>query len=159
MIDLVGLVIFPPVAAGGTQKTDVLTAQSGASNGAAGTAELDGAVDPPVDDEPAKTYTTIATGSDGYALYTHSIPSLLDSALEPDNARLLPVTLAFEKCLGKAWKAKDESLKKAGVTGKDGKAEAEKEKTLSLKQLLKEVARKYDQYGDVSRVIVQRTLW
>jgi ubiquitin carboxyl-terminal hydrolase 16/45 len=143
LIDLVGPVIFPAPKNVSTTIPEGDEHQSGGGP-------------PDALDRPAHTYTAIATGSDGYPLYPHSIPSLLDAALEPEHAKLLPVTLAFEKCLGKAWKAKDEGLKnlravEAGDT--DAERAVEKEKSLSLRTLLKELSRKYDQYDDVSGMI------
>ncbi len=109
------------------------------------------------------------------------IPSLRDEALILSNAKLLPVTLAFERSLGRAWKAKDGVIK--GALEKEGRLKekenarrdsavangtdsAEKEqqdkekekkakkdddaKALSFKTLLRELAKKYDQYADVS---------
>jgi hypothetical protein len=154
LIDLIGPVIFPAPTSD-PQQTGASTSTSTTTTTAAHNI-------PDALDHPAKTYTTTATGSDNAPLYPHSIPSLLDAALEPENARLLPVTLAFEKCLGKAWRAKDEGLKgsisassssAALSSGKEaGKREsnAEKEKSVSLKALLRELGKKYDQYEDVS---------
>lgn len=154
LIDLIGPVIFPSP---GSEPT-----QTGASTSTSSTTTSAHNI-PDALDHPAKTYTTTATGSDNAPLYPHSIPSLLDAALEPENARLLPVTLAFEKCLGKAWRAKDEGLKgslSAGSSPSPGsgsgkevgkrEASAEKEKSVSLKALLRELGKKYDQYEDVS---------
>ena len=159
LIDLIGPVIFPAPAASESATAPAPTATAASSS--ASSNEQPHLFDASLD-HPAKSYTAIATGSDGYELYPHSIPSLLDAALEPENARLLPVTLAFEKCLGKAWKAKDEGLRDAErlaleqngeKESKKGSAgdSAEKEKSVSLKALLRELGRKYDQYEDVSQ--------
>lgn len=155
LIDLIGPVIFPSPASDSTH--------TGASTSTSTSPTTTTHNIPDSLDHPAKTYTTTATGSDNAPLYPHSIPSLLDAALEPENARLLPVTLAFEKCLGKAWRAKDEGLKGSLSSGSSpvggsgsgkevGKREAsaEKEKSVSLKALLRELGKKYDQYEDVS---------
>lgn len=153
LIDLIGPVIFPTPSSSSA-------AEHAPNSNPNSITTSEGQPQLPDDslDHPARSYTAIATGSDGYELYPHSIPSLLDAALEPENARLLPVTLAFEKCLGKAWKAKDEGLRDAERLAleqleKEGKkSESEKDKSVSLKALLRELGRKYDQYEDVSLV-------
>lgn len=82
----------------------------------------------------------------------HAIPSLRDEALEPDTSNLLPVTFAFERALGRAWKAKDAAV--SALTHAEGEdsgaaaAAAAEQKALSLKSLLRELARKYDQYDE-----------
>jgi hypothetical protein len=168
LIDLVGPVIFPYTSS--TANAAVASSAAPSVEASSATANDSNHTTPHLPpevqalDHPAKSYTSLATGSDGYPLYPHSIPSLLDAALEPEHAKLLPVTLAFEKCLGKAWKAKDEGLKeaekvaaiKAGEDGSSASAggSAEKEKSVSLKALLRELGKKYDQYEDVSLLFV-----
>ncbi|ORY27212.1 hypothetical protein BCR39DRAFT_539027 [Naematelia encephala] len=73
------------------------------------------------------------------------IPSLQPSALEPPIYQLLPVTRAFTNSLVKAWKMKD-----AGG-GTTGSAEMSPGRSMSLRNLLKELARKYDQYDDYAQ--------
>lgn len=127
-------------------------------------------------DTPAHTKTALATGSDGFKLLPSAIPSLQDSAVEPENARLMPVTLTFERCLGRAWRAKDSavmsspaykslvasansgSTNEAGTGGKSAASSRRNsmaehkvpDSTLSIGSLLKELAKKYDQYDGVS---------
>jgi ubiquitin carboxyl-terminal hydrolase 16/45 len=90
------------------------------------------------------------------------IPSLRDDALEPENTKLLPVTMAFERALGRAWRAKDASIPpglntslSASITSAaDHNAQrqtsissaSDVDKPLSLRSLLRELAKKYDQY-------------
>lgn len=130
---------------------------------------------------PAHTKTALATGSDGLKLLPSHIPSLQDSAVEPENARLMPVTLTFERCLGRAWRAKDAAVLSSqayksfvanaasgsnpplenGDAVKGAKSAASSRRnsiaehktvdtTLSIGSLLKELAKKYDQYDGVS---------
>lgn len=126
---------------------------------------------------PAHTTTGLATGSDGSHLLPSAIPSLQDSAVEAENARLMPVTLTFERCLGRAWRAKDSAvmstqeykslianassnsssmdttspeaagIKSAASSRRNSLAERKStDATLSIGPLLKELAKKYDQY-------------
>lgn len=60
------------------------------------------------------------------------VPALQPSAFDPPLYDLLPVTRAFLNNLHKAWKGK----------------EADEQKSISLRTLLRELARKYDQYDD-----------
>lgn len=133
------------------------------------------AVDTELANEPAHTTTGLATGSDGAKLLPKTIPSLQDSAVEPENAKLMPVTLAFERCLGRAWRAKDAAVLSspayksfvANASGHPGgealgtKSTASSRRNsladhkaadahLSIGSLLKELAKKYDQYDGVS---------
>lgn len=124
-------------------------------------------------DTPAHTKTALATGSDGFKLLPSAIPSLQDSAVEPENARLMPVTLTFERCLGRAWRAKDSAVMSSpayrnlvaraanGASTAGGKSAASSRRnsmaehktpdsSLSIGSLLKELAKKYDQYDGVS---------
>ncbi|KAJ9111636.1 hypothetical protein QFC19_000992 [Naganishia cerealis] len=122
---------------------------------------------------PAHTTTGLATGSDGSYLLPKAIPSLQDSAIDPENAKLMPVTLMFERCLGRAWRAKDSAVmsteeyktfvanassnlnsssadagtKSAASSRRNSIAERKAtDAHLSISSLLKELARKYDQY-------------
>ncbi|KAJ9118222.1 hypothetical protein QFC22_004129 [Naganishia vaughanmartiniae] len=122
---------------------------------------------------PAHTTTGLATGSDGSHLLPSAIPSLQDSAVEPENAKLMPVTLTFERCLGRAWRAKDSAVmstqeykslvananstdaalpEAAGTNSvassrRNSLAERKAaDATISIGPLLKELAKKYDQY-------------
>ncbi|KAK4683803.1 hypothetical protein P7C73_g6422, partial [Tremellales sp. Uapishka_1] len=70
------------------------------------------------------------------------IPSLLPSASEPPQYELLPVTRAFLASLSKSWLMKD-----AGG-GTTGSTETSPTRSMSLRNLMKEIARKYDQYDD-----------
>jgi ubiquitin carboxyl-terminal hydrolase 16/45 len=60
------------------------------------------------------------------------VPALQPSAFDPPLYDLLPVTRAFLNNLHKAWKGK----------------ESDEQKSISLRTLLRELARKYDQYDD-----------
>ncbi|KAJ9099815.1 hypothetical protein QFC21_003815 [Naganishia friedmannii] len=128
---------------------------------------------------PAHTTTGLATGSDGSHLLPSAIPSLQDSAVDPENAKLMPVTLTFERCLGRAWRAKDSAVmstreynslvanansssNSTSVDATSSQAAGTKsvassrrnslagrkaaDATLSIGPLLKELAKKYDQY-------------
>lgn len=138
------------------------------------------AEDTPVANKPAHTTTGLATGSDGTNLLPSAIPSLQDSAMEPENAKLMPVTLTFERCLGRAWRAKDAAVLSSPAyksfvanatagsnhAGENGvvpgvKSAASSRRNsladnkaadahLSISPLLKELAKKYDQYDGVS---------
>lgn len=134
---------------------------------------------------PAHTTTGLATGSDGSHLLPSAIPSLQDSAVDPENAKLMPVTLTFERCLGRAWRAKDSAVMStkeyksfvanANVNSKSNSTDASSsvaagtksvassrrnslaerkttDATLSIGPLLKELAKKYDQYDGVSTI-------
>jgi hypothetical protein len=129
-------------------------------------------------DTPAHTKTALATGSDGFKLLPSAIPSLQDLAVEPEYAKLMPVTLTFERCLGRAWRAKDSavmatpayqsllaansgstSANGTGASGTKSTASSRRnsiaehkapESSLSIGSLLKELAKKYDQYDGVS---------
>lgn len=135
------------------------------------------AEDTPVANKPTHTTTGLATGSDGTSLLPSAIPSLQDSAMEPENAKLMPVTLTFERCLGRAWRAKDAAVlsspayksfvanatagsNHAGENGVVKSAASSRRNSLaenkaadahlSISPLLKELAKKYDQYDGVS---------
>lgn len=74
-----------------------------------------------------------------------TIPALLPGTLEPPLYDLLPVTRAFTNSLHKAWTTKDS----AGGTA--GALEASSRHSFTLRQLLKELARKYDQYDEFAQ--------
>lgn len=70
------------------------------------------------------------------------IPCNLPDAVEPPLYQLLPVTHAFVNALTRAWRMKD-----AGG-GTWGSQESSSHRSMSLRSLLRELARKYDQYDD-----------
>lgn len=70
------------------------------------------------------------------------IPCNLEDSLEPPLAPLLPVTHAFVKSLTRAWRMKDEG------GGTWGSQEGASHRSMSLRGLLRELSRKYDQYDD-----------
>lgn len=70
------------------------------------------------------------------------IPANLPDAIEPPLFQLLPVTHAFVESLTRAWRMKD-----AGG-GTYGSQESASHRSMSLRGLLRELARKYDQYDD-----------
>ena len=70
------------------------------------------------------------------------IPSLQPDALEPSIYPLLPVTRAFTSSLEKAWR-----MKEAGG-GTSGPGETSSSRSMTLRALLREMGRKYDQYDD-----------
>lgn len=143
LIDLVSPVIFPPPTATTTTATPTgsVTVQQDEPQVAE---QVDGqVVQPPAVPSLLPDAHPTGTAMDGLQLTSQSIPSLLEEALEPDNSKLLPVALTFEKCLGKAWRAKDDTL----VT-REGVEKPESERNVSLKALLYELGKKYDQYTD-----------
>ncbi|WVR05167.1 hypothetical protein IAU60_002179 [Kwoniella sp. DSM 27419] len=73
------------------------------------------------------------------------VPSLHDDVLEPPLYGLTPVTRAFTQMLHKAWR-----MKEAGG-GTSGAGETSSKRSMSLVPLLREIARKYDQYDDYSQ--------
>nr|XP_019042311.1 hypothetical protein I302_08913 [Kwoniella bestiolae CBS 10118]OCF21241.1 hypothetical protein I302_08913 [Kwoniella bestiolae CBS 10118] len=73
------------------------------------------------------------------------IPSLHPDILEPPLYELLPVTRAFTNSLHRAWR-----MKEAGG-GTYGHGETSSKRSMSLNSLLREIARKYDQYDDYSQ--------
>ncbi|WWC69375.1 uncharacterized protein I206_103314 [Kwoniella pini CBS 10737] len=73
------------------------------------------------------------------------IPSLQPDILEPPLYDLLPVTRAFTNSLHRAWR-----MKEAGG-GTYGQGETSSKRSMSLNSLLREIARKYDQYDDYSQ--------
>ncbi|WWD16062.1 hypothetical protein CI109_100487 [Kwoniella shandongensis] len=73
------------------------------------------------------------------------IPSLQSDALEPPLYELLPVTRAFTAALHRAWRMKD-----AGG-GTTGATETNSNRSMSLRSVLREIAKKYDQYDDYSQ--------
>jgi len=73
---------------------------------------------------------------------TGRMPCNLADSLEPPLYQLLPVTHAFVKSLTRAWRMKD-----AGG-GTYGSQEGASHRSMSLRGLLRELARKYDQYDD-----------
>ncbi|WRT67214.1 uncharacterized protein IL334_004180 [Kwoniella shivajii] len=76
---------------------------------------------------------------------TKLIPSLQPEILEPPLYDLVPVTRAFTNSLHRAWR-----MKEAGG-GTYGSGETSSTKSMSLNSLLREIARKYDQYDDYSQ--------
>jgi ubiquitin carboxyl-terminal hydrolase 16/45 len=70
------------------------------------------------------------------------IPALIPEAAEPPLYPLLPVTKTFLASLQKSWKMKD-----AGG-GTSGSGETSSSRSMRLNHLLREMARKYDQYDD-----------
>ncbi|WVQ78395.1 hypothetical protein IAT38_000481 [Cryptococcus sp. DSM 104549] len=70
------------------------------------------------------------------------IPSLHPDVLEPPLYGLLPVTHTFTESLHKAWRMKDL------MGGTSGMGEERPGRTMSLRNLLKEMVKKYDQYND-----------
>jgi ubiquitin carboxyl-terminal hydrolase 16/45 len=70
------------------------------------------------------------------------IPALIPEANEPPLYPLLPVTKTFIASLQKSWKMKD-----AGG-GISGSGETSSSRSMRLHHLLREMARKYDQYDD-----------
>jgi hypothetical protein len=70
------------------------------------------------------------------------IPALIPEASEPPLYPLLPVTKTFLASLQKAWRMKD-----AGG-GTSGSGETSSSRSMRLHHLLREMARKYDQYDD-----------
>ncbi|ORX39976.1 hypothetical protein BD324DRAFT_648593 [Kockovaella imperatae] len=73
------------------------------------------------------------------------IPSLLPEALEPPLYNLLPVARAFLVALQKGWRMKD---LKGGTIGYE---EFNSDRSMRLNYLLREMARKYDQYDDYTQ--------
>nr|XP_018263762.1 uncharacterized protein I303_03635 [Kwoniella dejecticola CBS 10117]OBR85920.1 hypothetical protein I303_03635 [Kwoniella dejecticola CBS 10117] len=73
------------------------------------------------------------------------VPSLQPDILEPPLYDLLPVTRAFTNSLHRAWR-----MKEAGG-GTYGQGETSSKRSMSLNSLLREIARKYDQYDDYSQ--------
>ncbi|KAK6902972.1 hypothetical protein I203_108233 [Kwoniella mangroviensis CBS 8507] len=73
------------------------------------------------------------------------IPSLHPDVLEPPLYDLIPVTRAFTNSLHRAWR-----MKEAGG-GTYGASETSSKRSMSLNSLLREIARKYDQYDDYSQ--------
>ena len=76
---------------------------------------------------------------------TSLIPSLLPEALEPPLYSLLPVTRAFLVALQKGWRMKDA---KGGTIGYE---EFNSDRSMRLNYLLREMAKKYDQYDDYTQ--------
>lgn len=76
------------------------------------------------------------------AIAAGRIPANLPDAVEPPIYQLLPVTHAFINSLTRAWRMKD-----AGG-GTYGSGETSSHRSMSLRSLLRELARKYDQYDD-----------
>lgn len=72
-------------------------------------------------------------------------PSLGADALEPPLYKLLPVNRAFSNCLHKAW-----TIKERGG-GTSGPGEGSSLHTMTLAPLLRELARKYDQYDEFAQ--------
>ncbi|OCF36581.1 hypothetical protein I316_01832 [Kwoniella heveanensis BCC8398] len=79
------------------------------------------------------------------AIHPKRIPSLHPDILEPPLYELTPVTRAFTQMLHKAWR-----MKEAGG-GTTGSSETSSKRSMSLVPLLREIARKYDQYDDYSQ--------
>ncbi len=76
------------------------------------------------------------------AVSSDRIPSLQPEALEPPLYDFLPVTRTFNASIQKAWKMKD-----AGG-GTSGPGETSSTRSMTLRNLLQEMAKKYDQYDD-----------
>lgn len=92
---------------------------------------------------PAETFTPLDTHTLPPPLVPASrIPSLSAETLEPPLYGLLPVTRAFQSSLQKAWKMKDA---RGGTMGAD---EERPNRSMSLRSLLREIAKKYEQYDD-----------
>ncbi|WVF72229.1 hypothetical protein IAT40_007041 [Kwoniella sp. CBS 6097] len=79
------------------------------------------------------------------SIHPKLIPSLHPDILEPPLYDLTPVTRAFTQMLHKAWR-----MKEAGG-GTSGAGETSSKRSMSLVPLLREIARKYDQYDDYSQ--------
>ncbi|BEJ14298.1 hypothetical protein CspHIS471_0400650 [Cutaneotrichosporon sp. HIS471] len=72
-------------------------------------------------------------------------PCLRADSLEPPLYPLIPVTRAFTNMLHKAWTMKDNG------GGTSGPGESSMQHAMSLRALLKELARKYDQYDEFAQ--------
>lgn len=179
LINLLAPVIVTPKTTIGARSQTVDSSESNADESGAGDDGAEGSSNLPEPPEPLladpfiashSPYSAVAINTGGTCndpnstvyVTPNSIPSLRDEALEPENAKLLPVTFAFERALGRAWKAKDAA---AGAFDENAtptdKARANKEaeqKSLSLKTLLKELSQKYDQYDEYRQQDAQELL-